>query len=46
VASIETLPLNQRGPFDSLLVAQANNRKLPVVSSDRAFSDYGIKRIW
>ena len=33
-------------PFDRLLVAQARNRKLPVVSSDRAFSDYGIKRIW
>jgi PIN domain nuclease of toxin-antitoxin system len=33
-------------PFDRLLVAQAKTRKLPVVSSDRAFSDYGIKRIW
>ncbi len=46
VAAIEALPLNQRDPFDRLLVAQAKNRKLPVVSCDRAFSDYGIKRIW
>ena len=46
VSAIETLPLHHRDPFDRLLVAQAKNRKLPVVSSDRAFSDYGIKRIW
>jgi PIN domain nuclease of toxin-antitoxin system len=46
VATIETLPLHHRDPFDRLLVAQARNRKLPVVSSDRAFSDYGVKRIW
>ena len=46
MAAIETLPLHHRDPFDRLLVAQAKNRKLPVVSSDRAFSDYGIKRIW
>jgi PIN domain nuclease of toxin-antitoxin system len=46
VATIETLPLHHRDPFDRLLVAQARNRKLPVISSDRAFSDYGIKRIW
>lgn len=46
VAAIEALPLHHRDPFDRLLVAQAKNRKLPVVSSDRVFSDYGIKRIW
>ncbi len=46
MAAIETLPLHHRDPFDRLLVAQAKNRKLPVVSSDRAFSAYGVKRIW
>jgi PIN domain nuclease of toxin-antitoxin system len=46
VALIETLPMHHRDPFDRLLIAQARNRKSPVVSSDRAFSDYGIKRIW
>ena len=45
VAVIETLS-HHRDPFDRLLVAQAKSRKLPVVSSDRAFSDYGVKRIW
>ena len=46
VALIETLPMHHRDPFDRLLIAQAKNRKLPVVSSDTAFSSYGIKRIW
>jgi PIN domain nuclease of toxin-antitoxin system len=46
VAGVETLPLHHRDPFDRLLVAQAANRKLPVVTSDGAFSAYSIKRIW
>ncbi|MHB1358045.1 MAG: type II toxin-antitoxin system VapC family toxin [Rhodocyclaceae bacterium] len=46
VALIEKLPLHHRDPFDRLLIAQAKIRKLPVVSSDLAFSSYGIKRIW
>lgn len=46
MALIELLPLHHRDPFDRLLIAQAKNRKLPVVTSDTAFSSYGIKRIW
>ena len=46
VAAVEAMPLHHLDPFDRLLVAQAKNRKLPVVSSDRAFSAYGVKRIW
>ncbi len=46
VASVETLPLHHRDPFDRLLIVQAANRKLPVVTSDSAFSAYSIKRIW
>jgi len=46
VAGVENLPLNHRDPFDRLLIAQAANRKLPVVSSDAAFATYSIKRIW
>lgn len=46
VAAVETLPLHHRDPFDRLLIAQARNRKLPIVSADRALSDYGVKRIW
>jgi PIN domain nuclease of toxin-antitoxin system len=46
VASVETLPLHHRDPFDRLLIVQAANRKLPVVTSNSAFSTYSIKRIW
>ena len=46
VTSIESLPLHHRDPFDRLLIVQAANRKLPVVTSDRTFSTYSIKRIW
>lgn len=46
VAGVESLPAHHRDPFDRLLVAQAKNRKLPVVSSDQAISQYGVKRIW
>jgi PIN domain nuclease of toxin-antitoxin system len=33
-------------PFDRLLVAQAREESLPIVSRDSAFDLYGIKRIW
>lgn len=46
VALLESLPMHHRDPFDRLLIAQARIRKLAVVSADRAFSAYGIRRIW
>jgi PIN domain nuclease of toxin-antitoxin system len=46
VTLVETLPMHHRDPFDRLLIAQAKNRKLPVVTADTHFSDYNIKRIW
>ena len=33
-------------PFDRLLVAQAQEAEVPVVSRDSVFDAYGIKRIW
>ena len=33
-------------PFDRLLVAQAQEESLPIVSRDPAFDRYGIERIW
>jgi PIN domain nuclease of toxin-antitoxin system len=33
-------------PFDRLLVAQAQEESLAIVSRDPAFDRYGIKRIW
>jgi PIN domain nuclease of toxin-antitoxin system len=40
------LPLHHRDPFDRLLVAQALELGMPIVSRDRIFDLYGVKRIW
>lgn len=43
---IETLAMHHRDPFDRLLIAQALEEKLPVVTADPVFRKYGVKRIW
>lgn len=46
VAKVATLPFHHRDPFDRLLVAQAAQEGLPIVSADAVFQKYGVKRIW
>ena len=41
-----SLPGDHRDPFDRMLVAQAQSENLPLVSNERIFDFYGIKRIW
>jgi len=43
---VESLPFHHRDPFDRLIAAQALGRDLAVVSADRVFDEYGVKRIW
>jgi PIN domain nuclease of toxin-antitoxin system len=40
------LPMHHRDPFDRLLAAQALDLRIPIVSRDRVFDLYGVKRIW
>jgi PIN domain nuclease of toxin-antitoxin system len=40
------LPLHHRDPFDRMLVAQAHTTGYPIVSADRVFEAYGVRRIW
>ena len=35
-----------RDPFDRMLVAQALQEVIPIVSSDRIFDTFGAERIW
>jgi len=35
-----------RDPFDRMLIAQAQTEGLPVISNDRIFDLYGVKRVW
>jgi PIN domain nuclease of toxin-antitoxin system len=46
VARVSRLPFHHRDPFDRLLVAQALEEDLTVVSADRVFRTYGSSRVW
>lgn len=40
------LPLHHRDPFDRLIITQAVNRSLTVVSRDTMFATYSVDRLW
>lgn len=40
------LPNHHKDPFDRLLVAQAQELSIPILSSDNRLDDYGVLRIW
>jgi PIN domain nuclease of toxin-antitoxin system len=46
VARVATLPFHHRDPFDRLLIAQALNDELAIVSADPILGKYGVKRVW
>ena len=46
IAGCAELPWHHRDPFDRLLIAQALEEDLRVVSRDPVFEQYGIRRIW
>jgi PIN domain nuclease of toxin-antitoxin system len=46
VAGVSTLPFHHRDPFDRLLVVQALEEALAIVSADSVFRRYGVKRVW
>ena len=35
-----------RDPFDRMLIAQAQAENVPMISKDKLFDDYGVRRIW
>jgi PIN domain nuclease of toxin-antitoxin system len=45
VLAVESLPLMHRDPFDRLLVAQAQRKDLEIISTDKIFDAYGVKRL-
>ena len=46
VSRVARLAFHHRDPFDRLLVAQAVEEGLPIVSADHVFAAYGVQRIW
>jgi PIN domain nuclease of toxin-antitoxin system len=46
VARVAGLAFHHRDPFDRLLAAQAIEEDLAIVSADRIFARYGVRRVW
>jgi PIN domain nuclease of toxin-antitoxin system len=40
---LDNLPMHHSDPFDRLLISQAIEEKLALVSKDQAFTDYAVK---
>jgi PIN domain nuclease of toxin-antitoxin system len=45
-AAVEAMPPHHGDPFDRLIVAQAQIERLPVVTRDAVFREYGVRVIW
>jgi PIN domain nuclease of toxin-antitoxin system len=41
-----TLPLHHRDPFDRLIISQAIERELILISADGSFEPYPVQRLW
>jgi PIN domain nuclease of toxin-antitoxin system len=41
-----TLPFHHADPFDRLIISQAINQNLVLMSADSAFSNYSVHNIW
>ena len=46
VHRVSALPWIHRDPFDRLLIAQAREESVSIVTSDRTFSEYGVATLW
>jgi PIN domain nuclease of toxin-antitoxin system len=40
------LPGPHRDPFDRMLISQAQAENLPIVTNERNFEAYGVRRVW
>lgn len=40
------LPGPHKDPFDRMLIAQAQAENIPVITNERMFEAYGVRRLW
>jgi PIN domain nuclease of toxin-antitoxin system len=40
------LPGPLKDPFDRMLISQAQAENLPIVTNERSFESYGVRRLW
>jgi PIN domain nuclease of toxin-antitoxin system len=43
---VEDMSMHHRDPFDRMLIAQALDQHLPIVTADPIFSRYPVEVIW
>jgi len=43
---LENLPFHHRDPFDRLLISQCMYEKMHLLSNDKIFDKYPVKRMW
>lgn len=43
---VNQLKFHHRDPFDRLIIAQALNNNLTLISKDSKFADYGVNLLW
>ncbi|MBD2001174.1 type II toxin-antitoxin system VapC family toxin [Leptolyngbya sp. FACHB-541] len=43
---VRNLPLHHGDPFDRMLISQAINHSLTIISTDKKFDAYPVKRMW
>ena len=41
-----SLPGSHKDPFDRMLIAQAQAENIPVITNERMFEAYGVRRLW
>jgi PIN domain nuclease of toxin-antitoxin system len=46
IIKLSTLEFVHRDPFDRIIISQSLSEDLPVVSSDKIFDGYGVRRKW
>jgi len=40
------LPGPHKDPFDRMLISQAQAENVPIVTNERSFGTYGVRRVW
>ena len=46
IQKLMTLEFHHRDPFDRIIISQGLVENQEIVSRDKIFDDYGVKRIW
>jgi len=46
IAKVEALELHHRDPFDRLIIAQAIEENMSLISADKTFDLYNVPRVW